>query len=388
MTRMTDESDREAVRNATDLARLIGEHVALRPQGREFIGLCPFHDDRKPSFHVVPHKGSGFYKCFACGASGDCFRFVMEFHKMEFGQALAYLAERAGITLSPRSGQSSSEVSGRALLKKINASAASHFQKMLRDENLGSEARSAIRTRGYSDETVSRFQIGAAPPGFDRLCGRLTDRPDLLKAALDAGIVRERDGRTYDTFRHRLMFPIHDELGEPIAFGGRILDPDDTPKYLNSPESPLFSKSRTLYALHLARRSMLQHRTAIVTEGYTDVIACHQAGFENVVATLGTALTTEHAAILRRFCDTVILLFDGDEAGRKAADRGIEVLLPEPVDIRICVLPDRADPDDLLRQPDGASLFAAALEQSRDAIDYLLDRFRTRIDAEEGIGAR
>jgi len=388
MSRISADSDRDAVRDATDLAALIGEHLALRAQGREFVGLCPFHDDRKPSMHVVTHKGPGFYKCFACGASGDCFRFVMDFHKMDFGQALRYLAERAGITLTARSSRAEAEGAGRDLLKKINAAAAAHFRRMLADAQLGAAGRAVIEQRGISDHAAEQFGIGVAPPGFDRLTGRLQDRPEMLAAAIEAGIVRQRDDRTYDVFRNRLMFPIRSELGEPIAFGGRIIDPEDNPKYLNSPESPLFSKSRTLYALDLARRAIIDRKVAVVTEGYTDVIACHQAGFEHVVATLGTALTPEHAGILRRFCDTVILLFDGDEAGRKAADRGIEVLLHEPIDIRVCVLPDNADPDEILRRQDGAAQFAAALESSRDALDYLLDRFRTRLDASDGIGAR
>ncbi|MBT8487168.1 MAG: DNA primase, partial [Phycisphaerae bacterium] len=324
----TGQSEIDQVREATDLVRLVSEHVAIQPRGREYVGLCPFHDDHKPSFAVVTHKGSSFFHCFACGASGDCFRFVMRFHSMEFGEALRYLAERAGITLQPRGAAGGERDDGgprRGDLIATQERALAFFRRVLADSAAGATARGALEDRGITPDMVDRFQLGAAPEGYDGLLRRLdaSDRP----VARAAGLLKTRQDESgeYDAFRNRLMFPICDEVGRPVAFGGRILDPDDQPKYLNSAESPIFRKSRTLYGLHLARRSIMDASLAIVTEGYTDVIACHQAGFENVVGTLGTALTADHARILARICDTVVLLFDGDEAGQKAADRGVEV---------------------------------------------------------------
>lgn len=384
-------SDIDRVRDATDLVQLIGEHLSLKPRGREHIGLCPFHDDHTPSFAVVTHKGNAFYKCHSCGAAGDVFTFVEQYHKMSFGEALRFLAERAHITLSDRRDEArASDEPSRSDLRKATAFAGDFYRRTLADPAAGDAARQAIAQRGISDEMVRLFGLGAAPAGWDGLCGRLRGKPSAVRTAAAAGLLRLRatgDGY-YDYFRNRLVFPICDETATPIAFGGRILDPDDTPKYLNSPESPIFSKSRTLYGIHLAKRAIIDSGRAIVTEGYTDVIACHQAGFANVVATLGTALTREHATMLGRLCNTVVLVFDGDEAGVKAADRAVEVFFSAPVDVRICVLPDDLDPDDLLRQDGGADRFAAALERSVDALDFKVARFRRAIAGETALSGR
>lgn len=214
---------------------------------------------------------------------------------------------------------------------------------------------------------------------------RLAERP-----ARAVGLLKQRtSGGLYDSFRNRLTFPICDESGNVVAFGGRVIAPDDEPKYLNSSESPVFHKSRTLYGLHLARRAIIETSVAIVTEGYLDVIACHEAGFRNAIGTLGTALTSEHARILSRLCDTVVLVFDGDEAGQRAADRGVEVFFTERVDVRICVLPDGQDPDDLLRHDEhGAERFAAAIDGAIDALAYKVKRFQASIDGIESISGR
>jgi DNA primase len=396
-------SDIELVRDATDLIRLIGDHVALRPRGREHVGLCPFHDDKNPSFAVVTHKGNAFYKCHACGAGGDAFDFVMNYHRMDFGEALRFLADRAGVTLRPRRQESDtgdSAPSRRSDLRKANAFAATFFQRILTDESVGAAARQVIRTRGISDEMVQAFMLGAAPDSWDGLLNRIRKQSLDERLFVTAGLLKPRKegaAGNYDAFRNRLIFPICDELGQPIAFGARKIDPEDEPKYLNSAESPLFSKSRTLYGLHLAKRQIIDKRCAIVTEGYTDVIACHQSGFRNVIATLGTALTREHAQILSRLCDRIVLLFDGDEAGQKAGGRGFEVLAShfgltaffhEKVDVDVCMLPDQLDPDELLKQPDGPSRFAALLEQSRDVLDFVFNRFRSQLDQSGGMSAR
>jgi DNA primase len=387
----TGHSDIDRVRDATDLVRLIGEHVALKPKGREHIGICPFHDDHRPSMHVVTHKGDGFYKCFACGASGDCFRFVMDFHKMEFPEALRYLADRAGITLTPRRAAPapSGDAPRRSDLQKAAAFAADFFTATLNDPIAGQAGRDVIAKRGINDEMVGQFMLGVSPDGYERFLNRLGGKESAIRTALAAGLLKRREsGGCYDAFRNRLMFPICDDVGRPIAFGARAINSDDNPKYLNSAENPLFNKSRTLYGLHLAKRSIIESKQAVVTEGYTDVIACHQAGITNVIGTLGTALTTQHARVLSRLCDTVVLVFDGDEAGQKAADRGVEVFFAEPVDIRICVLPDQLDPDELLRQDDGPQRFRSAVDQALDALEYKLQRFSAQLATAAGLSAR
>jgi DNA primase len=247
-----------------------------------------------------------------------------------------------------------------------------------------------IQQRGISAEMVQAFGLGMAPDSWDALAGLVARRGLPESAFVAAGLLKHRTNGAglYDSFRNRLIFPICDELGQPIAFGARKLSPDDEPKYLNSAESSVFSKSRTLFGLHLAKRAIMDSRQVIVTEGYTDVIACHQAGITNVVGTLGTALTREHAKVLSRLCDTVVMLFDGDDAGQKAADRAISVFFSEPVDVRICVLPDNLDPDELLKQDDGAERFVAATANSIDALAFKFRRFQQKIAPSTGISAR
>jgi len=385
--------DIDDVRDATDLVQLIGEHVMLRPRGREHVGLCPFHDDHKPSFAVVTHKGNAFYKCHSCGAAGDVFNFVMDYHKMDFPAALRYLAERAGITLqrsTDHTNTGGANRENRAALFDANREAARFFQSVLNSPS-GSGAREILKQRNINEQSVEDFQIGLAPDQWDGLL-QYSNRGNALsqKAMAEAGLIKPRQGGNghYDTFRNRLVFPICDDLGRPIAFGGRAIDPEDQPKYLNSPESPAFSKSRTLYGLHLAKRAILSSEQAIVTEGYTDVIACHQAGLNNVVATLGTALTREHAQLLGRLCHTVVLIFDGDEAGVRAADRAVEVFFAGRMDVKICVLPDGLDPDDLLRQPDGVERFTQAIAGATDALEFKLQRFRSELANAAGLSAR
>ncbi|MEM7229851.1 MAG: DNA primase [Planctomycetota bacterium] len=388
------DDDKERVREATDLVKLIGEHVALQSRGREWVGVCPFHDDHRPSMAVVTHKDQAFYKCHSCGAGGDAFTFVMEFHQMGFREALEYLADRAGITLTrdqaPPSSPDDPASIPREALRKANAYAAAFYVEQLHDEAAGAIARETLAERDITEDMIERFQIGVAPDAWDGFLSRIAHKESSVRVAARAGLLRARntgDGH-YDTFRNRLIFPIHDDSGRPIAFGARRIKPDDEPKYLNSPESPIFQKSRTLYGMHQARRSMIDSRVAIVTEGYTDVIACHQHGITNVVGTLGTALTDDHARILNRVVDTVVLLFDGDEAGQRAADRGIEVFFQHPLNVRVCVLPDGADPDELLSRENGRAQFDAAIESAVDALPYAINRVRAQLDKETSLAGR
>lgn len=400
MSQFSGQSDIDRVREATDLVRLIGEHVTLRPRGREHVGLCPFHEDHSPSMAVVTHKGNAFYKCHACGAGGDVFDFVQNYHKMDFSEALRFLADRAGITLTPRkpsaasAGASETSDDGRTLtrssIREANAFAATFFRKFLQHPDAGSAGREVIENRRISDEMTEQFMLGYAPDAWDKLLTTITRKGMSEEPFLAAGLLKSRktgEG-SYDAFRHRLIFPITNEVGQPIAFGARAIKPDDEPKYLNSAESSVFQKSRTLYGLHQAKRSIIDSQTAVITEGYTDVIACHQAGFTNVVGTLGTALTREHARLLNKFCDTVVLVFDGDEAGQRAADRGVEVFFTEPIDVSICVLPDNLDPDDLLKQDGGVERFQHALDGATDALAYKVQRFQTAFKSVTGLSGR
>ncbi|MFG0327142.1 MAG: DNA primase [Phycisphaerales bacterium JB037] len=389
--------DRDRVRDASDIVRVIGEQLQLRPKGREFVCLCPFHDDHNPSMCVVPAKQ--IFHCFVCGAGGDVFSFVQRFHHMDFPEALRFLADRAGIELTPfkpragegpaaggtGAGPAGGRLSRQALLE-ANRKAAEFFVRVLNDPDAGAAARAVIERRGISAAMVERFGLGAAPDGWDGLTSRLARNNIDARPFAEVGLLKTRDqGGQYDALRHRLIFPIHDQVGRVIAFGGRKIRDEDEPKYLNSPETRLFDKSSTLYGLHQASRAIQRTGTAIVTEGYTDVIACHQAGFENVVATLGTALTGGHAGILRRLCDSVVLLFDSDEAGGRAADRATEVFFSESLDVRVATFDaigtgvDAKDPDELLKREDGVERFRALIAGAEDLLEYRYRRLAARV---------
>ncbi|MHC4975362.1 MAG: DNA primase [Planctomycetota bacterium] len=382
---VTGNNDRERVLDATDIVQLVGEHISLKPKGREFICLCPFHDDHKPSMYVVPHKQ--IYHCFSCGAGGNSIDFVVNYHKLPFVEALKFLADRAGVELTPfkpsqREGQDASpDAPSREELSGASSFACDFFRTIYNHGEHGGAARDAVARRAISDEMVETFAIGAAPGRWDGLLTTARGRGISEKVLEACGLIRHREGdKIYDTFRNRLMFPIHDQLGRVIAFGGRILDPEDNPKYLNSPENPLFDKSSTLYGIHQASRAIQKQRSTIIVEGYTDVIACHQAGITNVVGTLGTSLTPKHASILRRLCDRVVLLFDGDEAGAKAADRALEVFFQQPIDVSIAILPGGQDPADILSRDSGVESFLASIESAQDALEYRFNRFARQLD--------
>lgn len=384
--------DVQRVKDASDIVRIIGEGVALKPKGREYVGLCPFHDDHRPSMGVIPSKQ--IFHCFVCGAGGDVFSFVQKFHKLEFREALEFLADKCGLTLTPlRAASATSDpgTPGRKELLAANTEAVRYFRSVLSHPALGQAGRSIITRRGISPEMIEAFQVGLASDGWDGFLNHGRARKITEASMLAAGLIKRRDNGSgcYDLLRNRLIFPIFDKSGRPVAFGGRKVREEDEPKYLNSPETPLFNKSATLYALHLATPRIQSERTAIICEGYTDVIACHQAGFSNAVATLGTALTREHARELRLRCDTVILLFDGDDAGQRAADRAVPIFFAEPIDVKIATLAaftDAKDPDELLKRPGGAEIFKKALAGAIDLLEYRFARVRARL-ANVGLSA-
>ncbi|TVQ61366.1 MAG: DNA primase [Phycisphaerales bacterium] len=396
--------DRDRVRDASDIVDVVGEHLSLRQKGREYLGVCPFHDDHKPSMYVVPDKQ--IFHCFSCGAGGDVFTFIQKYHSMDFVEALKFLAERAGIELTPRKRAPGGEGAGgepggegevsRGELAEACAFADGFFRAILRHPEHGAPARAVAERRGLTGEIAERFGIGAAPDRWDGLLMAIEKKGLPRRPFIAAGLLKQREGGDgcYDALRNRLIFPIRDQLGRAIAFGGRRINDEEEPKYLNSPESALFNKSATLYGLDLAARNFTKQKDRkrlIVVEGYTDAIACHRGGFDTAVATLGTALTAQHARVLRRYPDvSVILLFDGDEAGRRAADRAVEVFFAEPIDVRVATMTvagGAKDPDELLAQADGRARFEAVLENAEEVLAWRFAQFREELSS-RGVNGR
>lgn len=369
------------VLDATDIVELIGRSVALKRRGKDYVGLCPFHQEKSPSFAVSP--GKRMFYCYGCKAGGDAITFVMKRDRIEFIDALRQLGAQAGLEM-PRNGVSKQKSGEKQALLDMQSAACSFFEKLLAHPEMGSAARAYLAKRQINAESIQRFQIGFAADAWDSLLRGPVGRkfqPQLLAAG---GLVkpREKGEGFYDVFRNRLMFPIRDENGRVIAFGGRVLA-DEQPKYLNSPETALFSKSRSVFGLDLARQKMVETRTAVVVEGYTDVIVAHQFGVTNVVSPLGTALTEQHVSMLRRFADRIVLLFDADTAGDLAVDRAVGLFLTQPVEIAIASMPSGVDPDEFLLQ-NGVEAFHAVLEGATDALSYKWKQLVRQFDAGNG----
>lgn len=359
------------VLQATDIAALIGGSVALQRRGKSFVGLCPFHQEKTPSFHVHPAKQ--FFYCFGCKAHGNAIDFVMKRDRLEFKEALEVLARAAGIEL-PKYGGSGPKAGEKQALVEANSAACSLFGNLLSHPQDGQAARDYLAKRGFSAESISRWQIGFAPAGWDNLLRSAVGRKFSPQVLLQAGLIKARDndrgGGFYDTFRNRIMFPIRDEAGRIIAFGGRVMPGSEDPaKYLNSPETPLFSKGRCIFGIDLARQRIVETRTAVVVEGYLDVIGTHQFGFTNVVSVLGTAMTEQHITVLRRFADRIVLLFDADSAGDAAVARTVQLFLTQPVEIAVASMPEGVDPDEFLLSH-GSGAFDELLSNATDALSY------------------
>lgn len=367
---------RDEIRQRVDIVELVSAHAALRKSGRYYKGLCPFHQEKTPSFHVDRERG--LFHCFGCGAGGDIFDFVMRTTGMSFPEAAQELAQRAGVRFvpSPEAVQQSSE--RQQLLRALDA-AREHFRRMLASSQ-GEQARAYLARRGVSDEVANRFQLGYAPPGWEGLLAALRSRgypPALLEQAGLLAARAEGEGY-YDVFRDRLIFPITDLQDRAIAFGGRALDGSE-PKYLNSRETPLFTKGRTLYALAWARDAIRDAGEVLVVEGYMDALACHQFGFRQAVASLGTALTAEQVALLRRFAARVVLLYDADQAGAAAAERALALCEGADLPVRVAVLPAGQDPDAFLRTQ-GPEAFGRLMAAALPAFEYRLDAAARRHD--------
>jgi DNA primase len=367
------------VLQATNLLELIGQSVKLQRRGRDYTGLCPFHQEKTPSFHVKPDKQ--FFYCFGCKASGNAIDFVIKRDRVEFKEALISLAKAANIEL-PRWGASREASSDRQILLEAHSAASGFFEKLLTDPQPGNRqgkaARDYLASRGFNEESIKRFQIGLSLDSWDGLLRSPAMKKFPPEKLALAGLVKSRGGQSggdsgggfYDTFRNRLMFPIRDKGGQIIGFGGRVMPGSEDPaKYLNSPETPLFSKGRVAFGMDLARQKIAETRTVAVVEGYTDVIMAHQYGASNVVSVLGTALTVDHVRLLKMFADRIVLLFDADAAGDKAVDRAVELFLTQTVEVAIASMPEGKDPDEYLLEH-GADGFQKLLDGAQDALSY------------------
>ena len=363
-----------------DIANVIGEHVPLRKRGNDLVGLCPFHAEKTPSFHVHPDRG--FFKCFGCGAGGDVITFVQKLENVAFGEAVRALANRAGIALEPENPRAARARSEREAMYDANRLAAAYFSRMLQSD-VGERARAYCERRGFSPATIERFVLGYAPDGWSGLVSELQSHGVDLALAAKAGLVKSGQRGYYDFYRDRLMVPTYSTTGEVIAFGGRLLG-DGEPKYLNTSGTPVYTKGHHLFALNVARRAAAADRTLIVVEGYLDCIAMHQAGFENAVAALGTSFTPEQASELRKFADYAFLCFDGDTAGSAAATKAVDVaskaIEHAGISVSVVSLPPGADPDSFLRER-GATAFRELLERAKPAIEYKIDAEVDRLRA-------
>ena len=359
----------------TDIAALVGERVQLRRSGAHYKGLCPFHDERTPSFTVSPERQT--YHCFGCGAHGTAIGFLMEYDRLGFREAVAELADRCGLQLPETAAGQRSGADEHAPLYRALAAADRLYRDALRRHPARGAAVEYLRQRGISGEVAARFGIGFAPPGWDTLLRQLDD----VRAGVRAGLIIERDGKTYDRFRDRITFPIHDRRGRVVAFGARVVN-DGEPKYLNSPETPVFQKGREVYGLYHALQAQRRPQRLILVEGYMDVLALTQAGVEGAVATLGTATTREQASLLLRSAPGLVLCFDGDEAGREAAYRAVENLLPVlqgDREVRVLLLPEGDDPDELVRQ-EGRAAFEARLDAAAPVAEFFLNHLAADCD--------
>jgi DNA primase len=374
----------DRVKQQADIVRVVGEYVRLKKSGQNFTGLCPFHSEKTPSFAVHPVRQ--IYHCFGCGVGGDVFQFVMEMDKCTFPESVRAVAEKCGIPIPrPRdqSPEDRREYQQRAVLIEMHRDAAAFFVRNLNDTAEGKAARGYLEDRGLDREAIARFGIGYAPSGGDVLYRAIKQKYPGELIELSGLVSKGESGRPFDRFRRRIMFPIANDAGKVIAFGGRALG-DDMPKYMNSPETPIYSKSNVLYHLDRAKEAIRKNDFAILVEGYMDTIAVARAGFANVVASCGTSLAEPQVKLLNRFTKNIVVNYDPDTAGQAATERSLALLLEKEIEIRVLALPGGADPDKFIKEQ-GAAEYEKVLRQSPPYIDYLIGRAR-RMDRTTGAG--
>ena len=379
----------DQIRNALDIADVIGSYVQLKRAGNSIKALCPFHKEKTPSFHVNPARQA--FHCFGCGVGGDVFKFVMLYDHVDFPTALRMLASRAGIAIQideDRAGKR--EGPGKDEIFAANEEASKRYQKELMQSPEAAAAREYLKKRALNTEVCKEWGIGWAPEGYGFLADAAGPRGGPKMKALEAAglVATSEKGSLYDRFRGRVMFTIRDELGRAVGFSGRVLKTEDKTvgKYVNTPETPVFRKSRILFALDKAKREILDRHAALLVEGQIDCIRCHLGGFPNAVASQGTAFTSEHATLLKRYTDHVVIVLDADAAGQKAALRSAELLIAEGLAVSLAALPAGEDPDSLI-QKQGPAAFAAVLAAAQTPMGFLLGLLRTQEDlrTQEGL---
>ncbi|MCZ6874926.1 MAG: DNA primase [bacterium] len=386
MSQLIPEETIQEVLLRADIVDVLSEYVNLKKGGANYKGLCPFHNEKTPSFTVSPAKG--LYYCFGCQASGNVARFLMQHENLAFPDAVRLLATRYGVNIP----ETASDRRTDALkpFYALHQAATNFFHQCLLHDSAAQQARTYCRERQLSSDIAARFALGYAPDGWDRLGLEMQRQGFSEEMLVRSGlvVVREHKPGIYDRFRNRLMFPIYDRFGRPIAFGGRHLDKANAlhvPKYLNSPETPIFHKGRVLYGFHLAKQAIRQQQRAIMVEGYTDVIACHRHDVTHVVGTLGTALTERHVEMLRGLAKDITLVFDSDAAGGAATERGIGLFLEAGVRVRVVELPAGEDPDSFLRQR-GQEAFLQYVDEAITFVEYLLLRAKRFHDVQTPTG--
>mgnify|MGYP001338010509 CR=1 FL=1 len=372
MSRINEETVRE-IRDRSDIVEVISSYLPLRRSGANYQGLCPFHQEKSPSFNVnAPRQ---IFHCFGCGVGGNVFTFVMRMEGLTFPEAVKRLGEKAGITVeeTPVTPADRQRRDQREKIVRINEVACDFYHRLLLEDPAGAPGRRYLRQRGYEAEMVKAFRLGFAPDQWEALVGHLSAQGFVREEMRAAGLVREGSaGRgDRDLFHSRLLFPILDPEGRVVAFGGRVLD-NGTPKYLNSPETPVYHKGRILYGLYQGREAIRQARAVLVVEGYFDLLALHRAGIANAVAACGTALTADHARLLKRYAEQAILVFDADKAGRQATFRAMDALLPEGLAVSAVGLAAGEDPDSFLTA-EGPGAFQARLAAARPALELFID---------------
>jgi DNA primase len=363
----------DRVKQQADIVRVVGEYVRLKKSGQNFTGLCPFHSEKTPSFAVHPVKQ--IYHCFGCGAGGDVFKFVMEMDKTTFPESVRAVAEKCGIAIPrarERTPEERRENQQRTSLVELHREAATFFVQQLNATQEGRAAKAYLLDRGLDSEAMARFGIGFAPSGGEALLRAFKQKyPEKVLEA--SGLFsRDQNGRLFDRFRRRVMFPIANDSGKIVAFGGRALG-DDLPKYLNSPETPIYTKSNILYHLDRAKEALRQRDFAVLVEGYMDAIAVARAGISNVVASCGTSLTEPQVKLLNRFTRRIIVNYDPDTAGQAATERSLAILLEQGAEVRVLALPGGKDPDSFIRS-EGAAAYTKLLNEAPPYVDYLISR--------------
>ena len=368
----------DRIREAVDIVDVVSEHVQLTQRGRNYVGLCPFHDDHDPSFNVSQEKQ--IYKCFVCDAGGNVYSFLQNIEGISFVEAVRKVGGLVGIDIPQAGRDPAQEEAFDAIYSAVDL-ARKYYHHLLTKDASGGFAREYLAGRSVTDKSIGHFSLGYAPNAWDSFLRVATKRGHDPKVLEKAGLVVPRkDGSGYyDRFRHRVIWPIRAQTGRTIAFGARALDPDEQAKYLNSPETPIYHKSNTLYGLWEGRDAIRTEKRALVVEGYMDHLALVQQGFQNVVATSGTALTPQHARLLKRFTEHAVLVFDGDTAGSSAAVRGVTPLVEAGIDVRIVSLPEGEDPDDFVRTR-GRSAFHETIDNALPAMDFLIQWVATLED--------